>query len=221
MSDQPPTGPLTPVQYQRMQELLSKSQIAPGLTAEEYAELEALHAQATAYASGWSADPAAAFEASLSGLQALANAVRSIAALTPVGHALDPALKQVDAALLTSGRAVHEPEPVPEMPPAPSEPGTAPPNGSGGSSVPVNRDVPYVSGTGQIGSSLNCTMGNWLGEPTSYSYRWLANGTAVAQNGANYVVQGSDQGRSITCEVTASNPAGSATAPPSNAVYVQ
>src|SRR4029077_14402341 len=122
MSDQPPTGPLTPVQYQRMQELLSKSQMAPGLTADEYAELEALHAQATAYASGWSADPAAPFEASLSATQALANAVRSIAALTPVGHALDTALRRVAAALWTSGRGVPQPEPVPEMPPAPGEP---------------------------------------------------------------------------------------------------
>jgi hypothetical protein len=216
MSDQPPTGPLTPIQYQRMQELLSKSQVAPGLTADEYAELEALHAQATAYASGWSADPAVAFEASFSALQALTNAVRSIAALTPVGHALDPALKQVDAALLASGRAVHEPEPVPELPPAPGEPGN--PNGS---SLPVNVDVPYVSGAGAVGQPLQCTMGNWQGEPTNYSYRWLANGQAVAQNGASYTIAPTDQGRSITCEVTASNPAGSATAPPSNAVYVQ
>ena len=42
-----------------------------------------------------------------------------------------------------------------------SEPATAP---------PVNVDVPHVSGTGTVGSTLNCTMGNWQNEPTSYAY---------------------------------------------------
>jgi hypothetical protein len=219
MSDPAPV-PLTPSEYQRFNELLAKSQIAPGLTTDEYEELTALHEKATAYASGWSADPEAAFTQSFSALQALTNAVRTIAALTPVGHAIDGVLKQTDAALLASGRAVTEPEPVPELPPAPTAPGT-PGNGSAATAPPSNRDVPYVSGTGVVGSALNCTMGNWEGTPSAYSYRWRANGTVIAQDGANYTVQANDQGRSIDCEVTATNAMGSATAPPSNAVYVQ
>ena len=34
---------------------------------------------------------------------------------------------------------------------------------------PTNIDVPYASQTGAI---LNCTMGNWGGEPTTYMYQW-------------------------------------------------
>jgi hypothetical protein len=110
-------------------------------------------------------------------------------------------------------------EPVPELPPPP-ETGN-PGNGAAATAPPTNRDVPYVSGTGTVGSALNCTMGNWDGTPTGYSYQWQANGTVVAQNGPNYTVQAVDQGRSLACVVTATNAQGSATAPPSNAVYVQ
>jgi hypothetical protein len=34
---------------------------------------------------------------------------------------------------------------------------------------PVNVDIPFVSGTADVGSSLHCTMGNWTGEPTAMS----------------------------------------------------
>lgn len=215
MSD-PAAAPLTPVEYQRFNELLAKSQIDPGLTPEEYEELTALHDKATAYASGWSADPEAAFTGLHQAVQHLSNAVRTIAAVSPMGAALDSVQKQIDAELLAAGRAVTEPLPVPELPPPP-----APPPAANGASAPVNRDVPYVSGTGTVGQILNCTMGNWDGTPSAYSYQWQANGTVIAQNGANYTVQAVDQGRSINCVVTASNAMGSATAPPSNAVYVQ
>jgi hypothetical protein len=214
-----PPAPLSPVEYQRLNELIAKSEVAPGLTADEYAELEALHEKATAYASSWSADPAVAFEMSFSALQHLTNAVRMIAALTPVGHALDGVLKQTDMALLASGRAVVEPQPVPPLPPPPGEPGN--PGNGAASAPPSNRDVPYVSGTGAVGQQLSCTMGNWEGTPSAYSYKWQANGTVVAQNGANYTVQSNDVGRSIACVVTATNAAGSGTAPPSNPIYVQ
>jgi hypothetical protein len=214
-----PPSPLTPVEYQRLNELIAKSEVAPGLSADEYAELEALHEKATAYASSWAADPAVAFEASLSATQHLANAIRMIAALSPSGHALDPVLRQVDMALLASGRAVTEPQPVPELPPPPGEPGN--PGNGAASAPPTNRDVPYVSGTGAVGQQLSCTMGNWEGTPSAYSYKWQANGTGIAQNGANYTVQSNDVGRSIVCVVTATNAAGSATAPPSNPIYVQ
>lgn len=94
---------------------------------------------------------------------------------------------------------------------APTPPPTAP---------PANVDVPFVSGTGTVGESLNCTMGNWTGEPTSYDYKWKSDGTTDIGSGADYTVQASDAGHSLTCVVTATNALGSTEAPPSNAVVV-
>lgn len=87
--------------------------------------------------------------------------------------------------------------------------------------APTNVDVPLVTGAGSVGSTLNCTMGNWNNEPSSYSYQWKQdNTTNVGTNSNNYVIAAGDAGRSLTCVVTATNAAGSATAPPSNAVAV-
>jgi hypothetical protein len=86
---------------------------------------------------------------------------------------------------------------------------------------PTAVDAPYVSGTGTVGSTLAATMGNWTGSPTSYAYQWQSDGTNLAgATGASYVVAASDSGHSLTCIVTATNAAGSGTAPPSNAVTV-
>src|SRR4029077_57762 len=71
-----------------------------------------------------------------------------------------------------------------------SEPATAP---------PVNVDVPHVSGTGTVGSTLTCTMGNWdnmSAEPHSYAYAWSGSGTVT---GDTYVVSAADAGTNITC----------------------
>ena len=108
------------------------------------------------------------------------------------------------------------------MPPPPP---VEPPGGTPPAQVttpPSNRDVPYVSGDTIVGSTLNCTMGNWEGEPTSYAYQWKRDATTdLAGSGQNsYVSVAADAGRSITCVVTATNAAGSTTAPPSNAVVV-
>lgn len=86
--------------------------------------------------------------------------------------------------------------------------------------APVVVDVPHVSGAGMVGEALNCTMGNWEGEPTSYVYQWKADGVTNLGTGPDYVVADTDVGHSITCVVTASNAGGSAEAPPSNAVAV-
>lgn len=85
---------------------------------------------------------------------------------------------------------------------------------------PTNVDVPYVS---QTGSTLNCTMGNWEGEPTSYSYQWQLNGATVGPgtDNANYAVQAADVGKGATCIVTAVDAQGQSTkAPASNTVVV-
>jgi hypothetical protein len=85
---------------------------------------------------------------------------------------------------------------------------------------PINVDVPYLSGASAVGSTLNCTMGNWQNEPTSYTYAWKSNGTDLTVTGDTYIVVASDAGHSITCIVTAVNAIGSTAAPPSNAIAI-
>jgi hypothetical protein len=111
------------------------------------------------------------------------------------------------------------PPPAPPGAPDQSLPPGAP--GAPDQSLPlVCNDTPYVSGTGVVGETLSCTMGNWTGSPTSYAYQWLSDGTTPLGTGASYVVVAADAGHSITCTVTASNSLGTATSPPSNAVDV-
>lgn len=86
---------------------------------------------------------------------------------------------------------------------------------------PKNVDVPHLQGTGAVGETLTCTMGNWEGEPKLYSSAWVSDaGEEPLAYGSEYVVQPSDAGHSITCVVQATNSHGSTTAPPSNAVAI-
>jgi hypothetical protein len=89
--------------------------------------------------------------------------------------------------------------------------------GGGGATAPVSKDVPHVS---QSGETLNCTMGNWDGEPTSYGYQWKVDGTVVGTDAATYTVQAADVGKVATCIVTATNVTGSTAAPPSADVTI-
>lgn len=86
---------------------------------------------------------------------------------------------------------------------------------------PVNVDVPYAS---QTNDTLDCTMGNWENEPTSYSYQWQFDGMDVGIAGPDsntYVLtDNTNTGKSATCIVTASNDLGATVAPPSNAVVL-
>jgi len=97
---------------------------------------------------------------------------------------------------------------VGETPPVPPEPPAEP---------PVNVDVPHVS---QTGVTLTCTMGNWDGEPTAYSYVWYLDGAEVSGGEPDYITTPEDWGKAATCVVTATNAAGSTTAPPSNEVTI-
>ena len=86
--------------------------------------------------------------------------------------------------------------------------------------VPVNKDVPFCSGTGIVGSTVDSTMGNWYGKPTAYSYQFMNGSTPLgtASETASYTVLPADVGARIACVVTATNAAGSTAAPISNAV---
>ncbi len=90
---------------------------------------------------------------------------------------------------------------------------------SGSVSVPHNMTAPSLTGTPAVGQTLTCSDGAWENEPTEYAYHWLRGGAAISgQEAATYVVQTADEGHSITCEVTASNQAGSASAVSGNAL---
>lgn len=78
--------------------------------------------------------------------------------------------------------------------------------------APVDSTAPIISGTTQKGQTLSVTTGAWLNSPTSFSYQWLQGTSAISgANGASYVVSTGDIGLNISCAVTASNSAGSAT----------
>lgn len=83
---------------------------------------------------------------------------------------------------------------------------------------PVNVDVPHIS---QTGDTLNCTTGNWEGEPLRYGYQWRVDGTEVGTSDDSYTVQTEDVGKTATCVVTAENATGATAAPVSNALVIE
>jgi hypothetical protein len=77
--------------------------------------------------------------------------------------------------------------------------------------APVNTVAPVASGYVYAGKTLSTTNGTWTSIATpTYAYQWKRNGTNVS-NGTNstYAVVTADEGQSITCSVTATNPGGS------------
>ncbi len=74
------------------------------------------------------------------------------------------------------------------------------------------------------GATLTCSHGTWAAgasAPTSYSYQWLRNGvpiagafsgsTPISQENFTYVLTSADVSKSVQCQITATNPSGSAT----------
>lgn len=82
---------------------------------------------------------------------------------------------------------------------------------------PVNLYVPQAS---QENGVVNCTMGEWAGEPSSYAYAWQSDGADVGDGTNPYPVTADDVGKTVTCVVTATNAGGATAAPPSNGVVV-
>ena|SRR6516225_2370819 len=75
---------------------------------------------------------------------------------------------------------------------------------------PINTTAPLVTGTATVGSTLTSTTGTWSNAPTGYTYQWLRSGTPIAgATAATYVLAAADHGMSVSCNVTASNAAGS------------
>jgi hypothetical protein len=74
---------------------------------------------------------------------------------------------------------------------------------------PVNTAAPVLGGTPSVGKTLNCSTGTWAGEPTGFGYAWLRDGRPIAgQTGSTYVVQATDRGHLLSCQVAATVGAG-------------
>jgi hypothetical protein len=80
--------------------------------------------------------------------------------------------------------------------------------------APVNTTTPQISGTPQVGSVLACTTGGWDANPTpTFGYQWLRNGLAIPGATASTLLLATvDLATQVSCQVTATNSQGSATA---------
>ncbi len=79
--------------------------------------------------------------------------------------------------------------------------------------VPANTALPAISGTPHVGQQLSCSQGTWSGGSISYTYQWKRGGSSISgATSSTYTLVGADADNSITCTVTATNGAGSASA---------
>jgi hypothetical protein len=78
--------------------------------------------------------------------------------------------------------------------------------------APENRVSPELIGQPAAEKQLTCRQGEWTGsEPITYTFHWLRNGAQIAgETGVTYTVQAADEGKEISCEVTATNSTGKA-----------
>ncbi len=87
---------------------------------------------------------------------------------------------------------------------------------SGGGVPPSNTVAPMVGGPAIVGQSLGTTNGDWTGSPTiTFTYQWYRGATPIIGATFNYYdLVEADAGNTtnITCQVTATNIFGSATA---------
>jgi hypothetical protein len=80
--------------------------------------------------------------------------------------------------------------------------------------APVNTVAPAITGTAQEGQTVTCSTGTWTGTPTiTFAYQWKRNGSNIGSaTNSTYVLVTADVSQSITCQVTATNGSGSASA---------
>ena len=86
---------------------------------------------------------------------------------------------------------------------------------------PTVIDAPFISQTGVgVGSTLNCTLGNWNGAPTSRTYQWKRGVINVGTSTPSYTVTAPDIGQTFTCIMVATNAIGSSGPVVSNQIAV-
>ena len=80
-------------------------------------------------------------------------------------------------------------------------------------SPPVNSSLPTIAGTAKEGQTLTASNGSWGGvTPISYAYQWQRCNSSGSNCGSisratnqNYVASGTDVGKTIRVQVTATN----------------
>jgi hypothetical protein len=78
---------------------------------------------------------------------------------------------------------------------------------------PSNTTPPNITGSNVVGSLLTTTNGSWSGTtPLTFTRQWKRGITNVGTGGMTYMTVSADIGNNITCVVTATNFAGTATA---------
>lgn len=77
---------------------------------------------------------------------------------------------------------------------------------------PVNTVLPTIDGTYQPGNVLTCLPGTWTGDPTGFTFIWLADGVPIPGEVSNEYTVTEGVGTNITCDVTATNASGSGVA---------
>mgnify|MGYP000232683829 CR=1 FL=1 len=80
--------------------------------------------------------------------------------------------------------------------------------------APVNTILPIVAGTFQIGETVSCQPGTWTGNPTpTITTQWTRAGVNIpGATSSTYTLVAADDQQLISCEETATNSQGSATA---------
>jgi hypothetical protein len=75
---------------------------------------------------------------------------------------------------------------------------------------PTSTAPPQLTGSGAIAETLHCSEGEWANYPTALQYVWRRDGAPIGgDDSGSYVVAATDEGDTISCEVVASNGAGS------------
>jgi hypothetical protein len=95
-----------------------------------------------------------------------------------------------------------------------------PPGQTAPTPPPSVVDTPHIGAPAlAVGEVASCTMGNWTNEPTSYGYLWARDGVPIeGATGETYTFTPADVGASMTCQLTATNDAGSSAPAMSNAI---
>lgn len=83
-----------------------------------------------------------------------------------------------------------------------------------GGNAPDNTVLPAITGTAEVGETLNASSGTWSGTPTpTYTYQWFGDGEQLSgATGASLVLTADHVGMEITVMVTARNPVGTKSA---------
>lgn len=77
-------------------------------------------------------------------------------------------------------------------------------------SLPTEYVLPQITGEPALGETLDCSTGSWAGTPApNFTYQWLREAVPIpGATESTYRISAVDEGRQLTCEVTARNSAG-------------